>query len=433
MVQRFLLLLTLALSVAMLSTFPFPAVAQDSDGDEVPDAIDNCSTAINSSSGNAQFDADRDGYGNFCDADFDQSNLVDSADQSILVSCFGHPVGTPGGPPADPDCSKSDLNGDGVVGGPDYSRLFQLFNQSPGPSGLTCAGSVPCCTPLPSNLILGYNPQLPTPAYSACGGPTIVVDHSHGNASTHRVSWQAQVNGPLVSGAYWAFGKLLTTDGFDVRDSDVPLTTLLPLRHDEILVILNPADELPPADISAVGNWVREGGSLFLIVDHHDENAAGDLLQDLLPGSDLRFDTPGGHGEAYSFAWPDPVLTAHIATMKPVQTFGGSAICPTTPLDNLDPCPPSGPPYAPLLAFPAGVMTTYGGVTTNLDGYLQGLAFPVGNGRVYFSGESAMFTRQMEFFPSFGPDWGMLAENANQQFLLNIVHWLDGIPAAPDH
>ena len=46
----------------------------------------------------------------------------------------------------DPD---ADLNGDGIADFLDLGVLKTLFFQSPGPSGLPCAGTVPCPEPLP--------------------------------------------------------------------------------------------------------------------------------------------------------------------------------------------------------------------------------------------------------------------------------------------
>jgi hypothetical protein len=54
-------------------------------GDGVPDAIDNCIYACNP----AQDDTDADDCGNLCDADYDQTGLVDFADFGAFATCFG--------------------------------------------------------------------------------------------------------------------------------------------------------------------------------------------------------------------------------------------------------------------------------------------------------------------------------------------------------
>ena len=57
------------------------ALAVDTDGDGVDDAVDNCTLVANGpllpdAGGNSQLDTDGDGYGNICDADLDQDNIV---------------------------------------------------------------------------------------------------------------------------------------------------------------------------------------------------------------------------------------------------------------------------------------------------------------------------------------------------------------------
>lgn len=116
----------------------------DPDDDGLYDGRDNCKLVANGplGTGPSQNDADLDGYGNWCDGDFTQDGIVGSSDLAVLKKCLE------GGAPAnDPDCSESDLDGDGVVLAADFDRLAQLFGDPPGPSGLGCAGTIPCAGP----------------------------------------------------------------------------------------------------------------------------------------------------------------------------------------------------------------------------------------------------------------------------------------------
>ncbi len=92
----------------------------DSDGDGIPDGSDNCIEVANP----AQRDTDVDGYGNYCDADLDNSGFVNFADLAAFKAAFGT---------ADAD---SDFNGSGFVNFADLAIFKSLFGKAPGPSGV---------------------------------------------------------------------------------------------------------------------------------------------------------------------------------------------------------------------------------------------------------------------------------------------------------
>lgn len=91
----------------------------EKDFDGVPDALDNCIFVPNAD----QRDSDGDGYGNICDADFNNDCIVNVADLGILrVNFFG-------------DNADVDMNGDGEVNVVDLALLRISFFGEPGPSG----------------------------------------------------------------------------------------------------------------------------------------------------------------------------------------------------------------------------------------------------------------------------------------------------------
>ncbi len=106
----------------------------DADGDLVPDAIDNCVETPNGPNEGAlnQLDGDQDGYGNACDADFNNSGATDGLDLGLLIAAFNTAN------------VVIDLTGDGIVNGADYRPWVALSASLPGPSGLACAGTIPC-------------------------------------------------------------------------------------------------------------------------------------------------------------------------------------------------------------------------------------------------------------------------------------------------
>jgi hypothetical protein len=103
---------------------------QAANGPAVPDA-----------GGRIQLDADADGFGNACDADFGNDGVVGLGDVVRVMSAALGPVGD------DPERAVLDVNGDGGIGVGDYGRVRTAFGQPPGPSGLACAGAPPCSPP----------------------------------------------------------------------------------------------------------------------------------------------------------------------------------------------------------------------------------------------------------------------------------------------
>ncbi|MEL7449518.1 MAG: dockerin type I domain-containing protein [Pseudomonadota bacterium] len=98
---------------------------------------DNCEWIANGpllpdDGGNVQRDTNSDGYGNVCDADLNNDGEINFSDLGLLKEVFFS---------TDAD---ADFNGDGQVSFIDLGRMKALFFRPPGPSGLQCAGNVPC-------------------------------------------------------------------------------------------------------------------------------------------------------------------------------------------------------------------------------------------------------------------------------------------------
>ena len=97
----------------------------DADGDDIPDVFDNCSVVANGAAPGGtcsnQIDTDSDGFGDICDADFDNDNVVAGSDFGILITAFGT------------SDALTDLDCDGVVAGSDFGLLLGAFGTAPGP------------------------------------------------------------------------------------------------------------------------------------------------------------------------------------------------------------------------------------------------------------------------------------------------------------
>lgn len=109
----------------------------DADVDGVADSCDNCLGRMNA----AQDDTDADGYGNRCDADYNQDLITGAPDFVTFRDAFPSSAGTADFNP------NADHTVDAAVAGPDYSTFRALFTHPPGPSGLLCQGVVPCTWP----------------------------------------------------------------------------------------------------------------------------------------------------------------------------------------------------------------------------------------------------------------------------------------------
>ena len=100
------------------------ALAADTDGDGVNNSVDNCLAVANPD----QTDSDGDGCGNACDADYDQSGMVDATDFEHLRAVMGRREGDPNFD------SGADHDDDGRIGGRDFVIFRNCMNRAPGPS-----------------------------------------------------------------------------------------------------------------------------------------------------------------------------------------------------------------------------------------------------------------------------------------------------------
>ncbi len=99
-------------------------IVDDTDGDGVSDAVDNCIDIANAS----QLDSNGDGFGNACDADTNNDCIVNFVDFSLFAGVFNTPD------------ADHDFNGDGAANFIDYAYMATQFQQQPGPSALaSCA------------------------------------------------------------------------------------------------------------------------------------------------------------------------------------------------------------------------------------------------------------------------------------------------------
>jgi hypothetical protein len=299
-----------------------------------------------------------------------------------------------------------------------------------------------------------FKPVVQNPAYKEGAAPVILLDEAHHNFHT-------------VNGRYSGFAKLARADGYQVIGNRDKFSAKS-LSGARILVIANAVNKrndgggkkwslpTPSAfdkkEIEAVREWVRGGGSLMLIADHMPfGGAATDLAAEfgvhMSNGFAMQHDVvaTGGRGRGRgrggapapaeaegragngifvhtraSGALADDPITRGVDSVK-IFTGQGFRIDSGRPLLTIT-------TNAVLLLPDVAWQFTPSTPTVSARGLLQGAVVAFGKGRVAAFGEAAMFSAQVT-----GPNRAPMGMNdpgaaQNQQFLLNVLHWLSGLP-----
>jgi len=277
-----------------------------------------------------------------------------------------------------------------------------------------------------------FAPKVGAPAFTRLPGPAVLIDEAHFNFHT-------------ASGRYTAFARLLRQDGYQVVPSTARFSRAT-LNQASILVIANALAlqnetdwELPTfsafdsSEITAVHDWVNDGGSLLLIADHMPfPGAAAKLAASLgiLMSNGFVVDATSGEGnlrfsrDAGTLS-DNPITRGRTAAERidSVATFTGQGFRLEhggTPILTF---PKNTVLLLPQVAFQFSRLTPQ----ISASGFLQGAVLQVGKGRVAVFGEAAMFSAQLE-----GPDKNPIGMNdptapQNAQFALNVLHWLSGV------
>ena len=276
-----------------------------------------------------------------------------------------------------------------------------------------------------------FIPPVGETAFAEGSGPVILIDEAHHNYHT-------------AEGRYRTFAEFLRRHGCTVLPSTQPIS-LPVLSAADIFVIANalgernaddahwhhPIDNAFTAEeIDDLAVWVREGGSLFLIVDHMPMPGAIDSLAQRFG---IRFSNgfawyEGRPARGMMFTRMHDAVRPHWITDTPVDgrrvdsvvTFTGSAFR----VDG---------DHEPLIVFGARIFSVEPDTAwvfyentprVNVEGWRQGAALEYGRGRIVVFGEAALFTAQVS-----GENrmpMGLNApggENA-APLLVNIIRWL---------
>ena len=271
-----------------------------------------------------------------------------------------------------------------------------------------------------------YNPVVSDPVFSRGQGSIVMLDDAHSNFHT-------------LNGRFRAFASLLERDGYVLQASSASFTAAQ-LSKGKILVIANalhPSNRLQwtlptpsaftDAEIEVVNDWVKNGGSLFLIADHMPFPGAAEKL-----AASFGFKFYNGfamkNGDKDIFSHGNGLIVNGLTrgrndkeTITSLQTFTGQAF--EIP-QSAQPIVMFNSKYTvklPQTAWDFKKDTP----TISGEGLVQGAYMKYGKGRIVVFGEAAMFTAQLQGKTKVGMNQKSASQNA--QFLLNTIHWLDGI------
>ena len=277
------------------------------------------------------------------------------------------------------------------------------------------------------------------PAFAPGRGPRVTIDEAHHNFHT-------------AGGRFRPFAKWLESDGFRVAPGRTPITASS-LATTQILVVANALAakdvqvahwRLPttPAfsagEVDAIVAWVRNGGALLLITDHMPfpgavEPLAAALGADLANGFAL-FGSEDPRTGDYPIVFrrrdgtlrPGPIVDGRNRSERidSIETFTGTAFHLAGRSGGILALPVGTRLLLPVVAWQFSDTTP----VMRADGLLQGAAFAFGRGRVAIFGEAGMFTAQRKGVDRVPMGFNDPAASQNPQFILNLLHWLAGMP-----
>lgn len=274
-----------------------------------------------------------------------------------------------------------------------------------------------------------FNYPVSAPTYTKENGPLILFDEAHNNAST-------------LKGAYAAFSTLLRDDGYKVISNSEKVSWEL-LKRAKIYVTVNAMYDLEdwnlPArsafsqeEINELSTWVATGGSLFLVTDHmpcgasiHD--LAGRFGINIINGFALRKDgLPEVFSKERKTLLSNQITSAPEKEIDSIMCWGGTGFIVPSHAHIISVL---GDDYN--IYLPSQVSQIKRPLPDTLPyisgrGLVNGAYLKYGKGRVVIFGDGAPFSAQLQGIKSEKRGMNHPGATQNAQFLLNIIHWLDG-------
>ncbi len=271
-----------------------------------------------------------------------------------------------------------------------------------------------------------YDPAISNPVYAKGQGSIVLIDEAHTNFHTR-------------SGRFSPFAHVLEKDGYVVSSSSESFTPDQ-LSKGKILVIANALHQsnrgqwtlpTPSAftdeEIESVNTWVKNGGSLFLIADHMPFPGAAEKL-----AASFGFTFYNGFAlkkRGEDIFTPDHGLMVSSLTqgrnekenVTSLQSFTGQAFKIPQGCQSVIVLSSAYEVKMPQEAWAFKKDTP----VISAENLSQGAYMKYGKGRIIVFGEAAMFTAQRNGKSKMGMNTKSASQNV--QFLLNAIHWLDGV------
>lgn len=299
-----------------------------------------------------------------------------------------------------------------------------------------------------------FNAMVAHPAYTS-SHPRLAIDEAHKNFHTK-------------DGRFKPFADLLRSDGYEVVANTEEFTAK-GLARTDVLVISNALGEeikdegvsgpaFSKAECEAVYEWVRNGGSLFLIADHAPFGAAASSLAERFGvnlGKGFVFDVnpeavDGRDITSMVFSEQNHLLGKHPIVqgrnederLRKVIAFtgesmsvpdGATAVLRLSPSAGEVPSRDEGRRLHSDDAAKQKELRAEAAKKWPAGGRAMAIAFTVGRGRVVMNGEAGMLSAQV--FREKDKDGnekivGRMGMNVpgtdDRQYVLNVLHWLSG-------
>lgn len=266
-----------------------------------------------------------------------------------------------------------------------------------------------------------YHYPLSKPMYASGIGPLVLFDEGHNNPHT-------------LKGRYAAFGELLRQDGYKVIPGREKLSPAY-LQTAKIFVSANALYDrvnwdLPTGsaytdeEVKALHDWVKEGGSLFLLTDHMPCGASVNAIAlsfgfNVMNGFAARKDR-----QEEIFTRKKGNLREHTITrgIDSLMIWGGTGFLAPAEAQIIASLDEGYEIFFPSKAEEITATTPKVPGT----GFVNAASLEYGKGRVVIVGDGALFSAQLEGIYSNKRGMNHPKAGQNAPLLLNIMHWLDG-------